>query len=73
MALFITLTEARLTDLLRDAYADGYEDGAAAQGAAVQARKAVAPMTADAEIWADSVTCDHLAALVERVRKGGRA
>ena len=60
----IVLTKDRLTELLREAYEDGYDDA--------QARLSPAhtiSMPTD-EMWSDSVTADKLDSLVLRVRNG---
>ena len=67
MKLHITLSEERFRQLMRDAYADGFEDGA---GAYVTEGRTGADLIE--KEWPISVTEDVVRNVIETVRKGGR-
>jgi hypothetical protein len=69
MAFTIQLTPERLKELLKAAYADGFEDGA--QWTTTSEGPATSEYAPDLE-WPNSVTLDQADALIARVRAGGK-
>jgi len=66
LALHITMTEARFRELLKEAYIDGFQDGA------VMADIDSVNEEVEDKAWADSVALDRAEEAIARVKAGGR-